>query len=1261
MSSVKSSTPKLPTFFAWLAIFSCLLFVVSCGTPRPFYETGQAQKPDSVQTKEIDYSVFLIGDTGRPVLNGTDYVLEALEYQLKEAGDSSTVVFLGDNIYDSGMTPDTNSSARQEDEAIMNRNMRTLTDYRGQAYFIPGNHDWWNGISGLEAQARFIEEYPTAEAEFHPRNGCPGPVGIDMGESWYLIMLDSQWMVAESYNPNPRVENCEFKTRTEVINQTSKLAEEHSSKHVVIATHHPFFSNGSHGGYYTFRDHVFPLTNLVDNLYLPLPIIGSIYPLYRKLGRSPQDINHQQYQEFIYQVREAVEDIDNVFFAAGHEHSLSFYEKEKTDADKEGTDFFITSGSGSKKSYARTGYGAEFVYSQNGFAKLISYKDGSVSVEFWVPDKQNKQGKLVYYKELIAPEAERTVEKQIAMRRDNYAGTEDTVKKVQAGPNYAAGSFHRFIWGDHYRDTWTTEVDVPVFDMDTKKGGLKVLEVTGGEQTITIIVEDSSGTRHVMRSVQKNPTKSLPDMLQDTFVKGVAQDQTSASHPYGAVIVPTLASAAGVYHTTPEIGYVSKKSGIKMDVGNKEGILVNFQEFISPRWFNKKYDKQAAGMISSDELWERMRMGGNAKVDEKQLVRSRIFDMFIGDWDRHEGQWFWAETKTDSLSIYEPIPIDRDNAFFKSDGAIPWIGRREWALRKFQLFDEGVRDIAGLNVNAQYFDRWFMNELPKEEWLAIAEEMQQSLTDSVISEAISKWPKPIRQINAETFERKLQARRDKLTDFASRYYDILNEGVNVYGTDQPDVFEVQRDENGNVKVRVYSKSDGNNSTTLRYDRMFKASETDDIRLYGFGSDDVFNLNGEVKRSITVRIIGGEGEDVINDKSLVEGGSEQTLVYDTYYGSTINSAGETRSKRSDDPRINRFNNRGFKYGFTAPLVSFGYNRDDGLFLGGGALIQTQGFRKNPFATEHRVTAKHALRTSSFSFSYNGTYTDELDPLTLELGAEVLAPRFVTNYFGLGNETERAREDYDFYNYETDNVDLDIGIAEGLQNLVFLNAGLGYEYFRPLETVGFISSPQSSLTDEDFGPHHFATAEAGIRVNTIDNLVLPHYGVEFEFTGELNVGLNSRSETFTRLKSTGKVFYTWESLSTTLASRIGIATNIGDYDFFQANVLGGQRLFTQPGNLRGFARNRFAGRTSLFHNTELRTELGKINSYFLPAKFGIKAFFDEGRVWVDGENSSTWHIGYGGGLWVSPLEYFVLDASYAISKEDEFVSVTLGFNF
>ncbi|MBN2732707.1 MAG: BamA/TamA family outer membrane protein [Balneolaceae bacterium] len=1241
-----------------------LVLLYSCGTPRPYIDSGSDSKPDSLQAKKIDYQIFLIGDTGGPFEYNSENVIHTLQYQLGQAGDSSSVVFLGDNIYETGLNPDTTYAARQEDENIISFQLRALASYGGQSFFLPGNHDWENGIRGIRAQENFIESFPTTDAQFVPSNGCPGPNGFELGKNWYMITLDSDWWINHSFKPFVDTEGCEFKTRAEVMNRINQMVDEYSDKNILVAMHHSLFSNGIHAGYYSFQDYVFPLSQKFEGLYIPLPLIGSIYPLYRKLGQSGQDLPNDRYQEFKRQILEAVDDKEDVFFAYGHEHSLGFYQEDKLDETAAGTNHFILSGSGSKTTYARTGYGAEFVYEHKGFAKLVSYEDGRIVVEFWIPDNENKQGNLVYYKELIEPEPLVSDIEKIQRRMENAESPTDTIATVAAGPRYEAGSTFRAIWGDHYRDAWTTEVDIPVLDFKKNKGGLKVEDVSGGNQSVTVIVKDSTGQRYVLRSVQKNPEDAVPEVLQPTFVTDIAQDQISAGHPYGSIIVTDLANAAGVYDTNPKLVFVSKKSGLDFDIGNEEGTLFTLENFVSKEWFNRTYGKKATDIIDSEALWERLREGDAGTINHRQLLRSRLFDIFIGDWDRHERQWFWAEIPTDSSSVYEPIPLDRDNAFFKPDGAIPWIARRKWALREFQLFDEDIRDMAGLNKTAAFFDRWFMNELSKDEWVSIAEQLQQSLTDSVIVQAVEEWPEPIRELNGETFIKKLKARRDKMPEFARRYYNILSEYVNVFGSDKAELFEVERREDGQTEVKMYAlNEDTTLARSLKYSRLVSPDATNEIRLYGFGEADRFRVHGDVGDGIKLRIIGGDGDDIIDDDSGVKSLFKKTLVYDTKDGSTINSAGEVQDNTSSDPRINRYERRSFEYDRTAPLITAGYNSFDGVFVGGGVLITKHGFRKEPFMAQHRFSGKIATQTSAFSAEYQGTFPNTIGPFDLELDIDVQGPNFSSSYFGLGNETDKLIDSQEFYRYRIDHMKASVGIANEIVSLLTVRGGVGYEFFDPSETQNrFVTSSQSDLTKSDFNTDSFANLYGGFTVSTVDDPMLPHYGVRFDFLSELKVGINDRSETIGRISSESSFYHTLEELNTTLAMRLGFATNIGDYNFFQANTLGGRSLIGGgSGNLRGYLRDRFSGRTSFYHNTELRTKLFDLESYLLPATVGVMGFFDEGRVWVNGESSDVWHIGYGGGLWISPLDQIVLTTGVALSKEETLFNVALGFNF
>lgn len=124
----------------------------------------------------------------------------------------------------------------------------------------------------------------------------------------------------------------------------------------------------------------------------------------------------------------------------------------------------------------------------------------------------------------------------------------------------------------------------------------------------------------------------------------------------------------------------------------------------------------------------------------------------------------------------------------------------------------------------------------------------------------------------------------------------------------------------------------------------------------------------------------------------------------------------------------------------------------------------------------------------------------------------------------------------------------------------------------------------------------------------------------------------------------------------ATSFGAAHNLGDFQFPQAQYLGNRQ------NLRGFEYQRYAGRSRVYNNTELRINFGDLNLYFVKGPFGVLGFHDIGRVWMDEETSDTWHSGYGGGLWMAPFNKLLVTGVLAGSKEERMQpQVTFGFQF
>jgi hemolysin activation/secretion protein len=124
----------------------------------------------------------------------------------------------------------------------------------------------------------------------------------------------------------------------------------------------------------------------------------------------------------------------------------------------------------------------------------------------------------------------------------------------------------------------------------------------------------------------------------------------------------------------------------------------------------------------------------------------------------------------------------------------------------------------------------------------------------------------------------------------------------------------------------------------------------------------------------------------------------------------------------------------------------------------------------------------------------------------------------------------------------------------------------------------------------------------------------------------------------------------------AFRLGAGHTMGNFAFQQAQYLSGTE------NLRGFRRNRFAGRSMLFNNLELRLKIADFNTYLFPGQVGIFAFNDIGRVRADNESSGRWHVGNGFGVYIAPIHRFVITATAARSKEEKLLPmVQFGFFF
>lgn len=803
---------------------------------------------------------------------------------------------------------------------------------------------------------------------------------------------------------------------------------------------------------------------------------------------------------------------------------------------------------------------------------------------------------------------------------------------------YKASASKEFFWGKHYRKEWGTIVSFPVLDMKTFKGGLTPDKMGGGHQSKSLRVIAGDGKEYVLRTVEKDLTPLVPENLRGTFLHKQANDQLSMVHPYGALIVARLSNKLGIFHMNPEIFFVPNTEALKEFRDTIGGRLCYFEERPTGKgWEKDPIANYADEIKNTEDILENFAKSTKYRMDENELLKVRLFDMMLNDFDRHEDNWNWAKYEKDSITLYKAFAKDRDHALSKVDGLLMHFIAMPWAIRPLENMTNRVKDILGVNYAARNLDRQFLNELTKEEWRQTISNIQSSLTNEEIKEAVDLVPPEVNKYSGDFLKKRLIQRKDNLSKYGMKYYRKLNKYVTVTGSAKDERFSIVFLDDALSVTGMSEKND------TFYHRIFYPDQTKEVNIYGLESKDNFTFSGNAKNKFKVRIIGGEESDnYINDRTA---SGKKIHIYDVQDSIDL-SKKEYRINRNEDT-LYQYKRDRTKYDWFMPFIIPGYNPDDGLHFGIGFKYKKQKWGKAPFGWEQTLKIEYATQSGFLGFGYKGLFKHVFGKWDMDLVALYRGPKFVFNYYGTGNETELIVKDKRFYRTGLKALSLNPGISRETDH-VYVRFSLEYDEVKVLKTPGkFISSPFAEVDPRIFTRQHFAGARGDWNFSSVDVKKNPTRGLNIE------AGFNARDnldKTSSYLNLRGSFsFYQSLGKSLVFAHRTGAATNFGDYDIYFANTLG------RSENLRGFWRYRFSGKTSFYQNTELRLALSKRKN------FGMLGFFDDGRVWIEDEDSKTFHVGYGGGLYFIPFNALGLNLSYGRSKEVSMIMIKTGFLF
>ncbi|PZR14742.1 MAG: metallophosphoesterase [Flavobacterium psychrophilum] len=1221
------------------------LVLNSCATHKAQYGknalTTVPEKQDSL-VSETEQNIFLVGDAGYATHPNSQQLLAKVSERLKNSGKNTTLLYLGDNIYPLGMPPKDAGKERQEAEASLNSQMALASVFERKTYFIPGNHDWYYGLDGLHEEEEFVKAGLKSKKAFLPGKGC-GINDIDLSDNVVLITIDSQWFI-EDWDKYPTInDDCTLKTRNDLFEELESLLNKNPEKTILLAIHHPLLSNGTHGGQFSLEKQLFPLESKI-----PLPVIGSVINLLRKTtGASTQDQQSPIYTSLTKRIKTLIQEKNNVIVVSGHDHNLQYIHLDNIHQ--------IISGSGSKEEAARAIFPNDFSYGGNGYAILNIWKNGSSKVTYYSV-KDNVETKLFETPLLKKPEPFTVT----------YPNTfPSTVTTSVYTPEMTKKSgVYSFLMGTHYRKYFSIPITVPSATLDTLYGGLTPGRAGGGHQSMSVRLIDKDGKEYVMRGVKKSATRFLQavafktryigDSYEGTYVEDFLLDFYTTNHPYTPFIVNDLAEAARIYHTNPELYYIPKQNALK-EFNREYGDQLYMVE---ERPTDEHKDLASFGkpdaVESTDDVLLNLQKDKKYVIDEPSYIKARLFDMLIGDWDRHADQWRWSRFNTKDSVYYKPIPRDRDQAFAKYGGVALSIIMTAPPLRHMKNFKDNISSVKWFNREPYAQDLAFITKSGESEWIKAAQELQNELTDEAIEKAFAGLPKEVQDETITKIKESLKKRRADIQKYALEYRAVLLKTVLIAGTDKKERFIITRMPHGDTEVKMYSlKKDG--TEILSLDKVYNKKQTRELWIYGLDDNDSYEVKGKPEKAITIRLLGGQNHDTYT----IENGKKVKIYDFKSKENTYVTDKKTKLLLTNDYETNSYDYTKPQYNVWTLYPTAGYNPDDGVKLGASGGYTINNFNRRPFSQKHELKAYYYFATDGFELAYRGRFMKVASKWNIGLDALYTSPNFSINYFGDGNETS--------------NYDDDLGMDYNRVKLQILRAapsffkngrnGSTVEFQLPFESVEvdgttnrFVNQP-GALKDYLYEHRQFLGATARYSFSSYDNKSLPSMGIEFNLLGGWKTSLDQLERNFPYLESSLNIVHKISHddvfvFATSFKTKLLFNNN---YEFYQAATLGAET------GLRGYRQQRFTGKQGYVQSSDLRLMLGSWKSSFLPVQYGMLGGFDYGRVWLDNDDSRKWHNSYGGGLWINAAGAATARLTYFQGSEGGRVAFGFSFGF
>jgi hypothetical protein len=838
------------------------------------------------------------------------------------------------------------------------------------------------------------------------------------------------------------------------------------------------------------------------------------------------------------------------------------------------------------------------------------------------------------------------------LTKEKYDFNPKPVCKTYAGKLrrfHQGGSFFRYWLGDNYRDAWDQPLEVPCFDLS--HGPYTIERVGGSQQSLTFHLKHPSGREYKLRSFIKKI--ELPDILQETIIEDALLDHQSAIHPWGFWLSAKLSDEINLPHNHPYVVYVNTdqpafksfqetfKSGFYQMVEKPDNILSD-----------PSYKAQGLEHVwSTQKMVRKLEGKSKYRMDQEAYLKARLFDILIGDWDRHKEQWKWMVFKEKDHWSIRPFPIDRDTAFYKGDGVFTWWGRRKWVNYTWQNYNAKLRHPESLMIQSMSMDHRYTSNVSKEKWKEIAQSIYEALPPEKVAAFLEQFPYHMPEADKKELLTAYTRRRDNFLNTAQQMRVMLHESLDILGTGQKDFFYITQPTPHTIQVRI--EHDGE---TI-FDNEYSVPETKEIRLYGLEGIDTFHVNMPHTVLTKVRIIGGKAEDHL----LIQHATNKQFItaYDDDINITSDNHIHTKPYRL---RYSAFYTQANarKLNVVAPtlFISSG-NPDTQFMLGGGFIYRKAGFQSDPWASTHTLKANFLFDRAAGNAMYQGTWFDIWNRNDLQLTLDLGLPRFYGFFYGLGNGLQQIDrpEDDSFYWLRGKHVNFKQQLSFPITQFMQLQPYLQYRYRDFIFGQDHIlSTPEENLLDENLAEgtnedlsqdSHYVGMGLDWVYQSNDTVSGPlkKRNLYARLGWQVQKGLTGGDGAFQRVDLHTDYINYARRTKTQWKISAGGGFNHGNWEFFDAQFLGRNQ------NLRGFFINRFGGTARIYSSIEINQSLMQKKRPII-TDAGLGMFLDNGRVYLDeDELSDGWHYVVGLQAWITLLDTIAFRPSYALPVREQ----------